>query len=127
MTYHDPCAMARPLTGKPILDAPRNLLRAVPGIKLVEMERHGTLSRCCGGSAGMRAVNSEISANIAKELFLEAKRTTAADTILTNCPVCYLNLALRSHTAPNPVAEDWKRYEDSLKINDITQYLAALL
>jgi heterodisulfide reductase subunit D len=118
--------MARPLLGKPITNAPRKLLKAVPGINLVDMERHGTLSRCCGGSAGMRAINSDISANIAKELVIEAERT-GADTILTNCPVCFLNLAIRSHAMPNPVVEEWKKHQSSLKVNDITQYLAALL
>jgi len=62
----------------------------------------------------------------AKELFLEAKRT-GADTMLTNCPVCYLNLATRTHAAPNSVVEEWRKYEDPLKVNDTTQYLAALL
>tara|TARA_B100001971_G_scaffold102170_1_gene94159 strand:- start:1296 stop:2009 length:714 start_codon:yes stop_codon:yes gene_type:complete len=126
VTYHDPCAMARPFMGKPIIDAPRKLLGAIPGIKLVDMDRHGKLSRCCGGAGGMRAVNSDVSANIAKELFLEAKRT-GADTMLTNCPPCYLNLATRTHAAPNSMVEEWRNYEDPLKINDITQYLAALL
>jgi heterodisulfide reductase subunit D len=126
VTYHDPCAMARPFMGKPIIDEPRKLLEAVPGMKLVNMDRHGKLSRCCGGSAGTRVVSSDISAKIAKELFLEAKRT-GAETMLTNCPVCYLNLGVRTHAAPNPVVEEWRRYEDPLKINDLTQYLAALL
>jgi heterodisulfide reductase subunit D len=126
VTYHDPCAMARPFMGKPILDAPRKLLNAVPGLKLVNMERHGKLSRCCGGSAGERATNSDISANIAKELFLEAKKTDA-DTMLTNCPVCYLNLATKTHAAPNAVVDEWRALEDPLKINDLTQYLAALI
>jgi Fe-S oxidoreductase len=74
----------------------------------------------------MRPVNPDISANIARELFMEAKRT-GADTVLTNCPVCYLNLALRSHATPHPVVDEWRGYEDSMKINDVTQYLAALL
>jgi heterodisulfide reductase subunit D len=126
VTYHDPCAMARPFMGKPIIDSPRKLLNAIPGIKLVDMDRHGKLSRCCGGSGGTRPTNPDISAKIAKELFLEAKRT-GADTMLTNCPVCYLNLATRTHAAPHPVVEEWRSYQDPLKINDITQYLAALL
>ena len=126
VTYHDPCAMARPFMGKPILEPPRKLLNAVPGIRLINMERHGKLSRCCGGSAGERAVNPDISANIARKLFMEAKQT-GADTMLTNCPVCYLNLATRTHATPHPVVEEWRAYEDPLKINDITQYLAALL
>jgi len=126
VTYHDPCAMARPFMGKPILEPPRKLLNSVSGIRLINMERHGKLSRCCGGSAGERAVNPDISANIARKLFMEAKQT-GADTMLTNCPVCYLNLATRTHATPHPVVEEWRAYEDPLKINDITQYLAALL
>ena len=47
--------------------------------------------------------------------------------MLTNCPVCYLNLAARTHATPHPVVEEWRAYEDPLKVNDLTQYLAALL
>ncbi len=77
-------------------------------------------------SAGERVVNSDISANIARELFLEAKKT-GSETMLTNCPVCYLNLLTKTHAAPNPVVEQWRTVEDPLRINDLTQYLAALL
>lgn len=126
VTYHDPCAMARPLLGTPITEPPRSLLRKVPGLDLVDMGRHGKLSRCCGGSAGMRALHSDISANIAKNLFLEGKRT-GASAILTSCPVCYLNLGPRTHVAPNPTTEQWRKHNDSLRVNDICQYLAGLL
>ncbi len=126
VTYQDPCAMARPLIGPPMTELPRRLLKSVPGLELVEMDRHGTLSRCCGGSAGMRALHSDTSANIARNLYAEGQRS-GADTILTSCPVCYLNLGPRTHVAPNATTEEWRKAADALKVNDICQYLAALL
>lgn len=126
VTYHDPCAMARPFMGAPILEPPRRLIRALPGVKLVEMERNREMTRCCGGSAGTRGANSALAVKMGKELLLQAKRS-GADTLLLNCPACYTTLAARTHMTPNADVDEWKRYEDPLKINDIAQYVAAFL
>jgi heterodisulfide reductase subunit D len=84
VTYHDPCFLGR--HGK-IYDAPREVMSAMPGLDLVEMERNRRWSYCCGSGAKITsACYPEFSAATTKERLSEGKR--AADTIVTACTTC---------------------------------------
>jgi len=86
VTYHDPCRLARM---DDIIDEPRFLLGAVPGLELVEMERRGKDALCCGSS-------NFVSCSRANKLIqverLNEAIGTGADMLLTACPKCNIHL-----------------------------------
>ena len=89
VTYHDPCQLVRYLG---LVEAPRQILRAIKGIELVEPEwTKGEGTTCCGGGGGFEAVFPELSqilaVNRAKELL-----ETGAEIIVTHCPGCIMQL-----------------------------------
>lgn len=89
ITYHDPCHLGRH-TG--IYDAPRRILRSIPGIELVEMKNIRERSRCCGAGAGLKTANPKIALEIAKRRIDEAC-DTGAQILVTACPFCEQNLS----------------------------------
>lgn len=88
VTYHDPCHLGR---YNSVYDAPRNLIKAIPGLKFTEMERIRHYSFCCGAGAGVRTAFPDVALWTASKRIEEAK-DTGADTILSCCPFCEQNL-----------------------------------
>ncbi len=119
VTYHDPCHLGRnaeryeqwdgdevkliPLisikippkpkrTGKGgIYDPPRNILKKIPGLRLIEMERIREYAYCCGAGAGVKSAFPEMALNTAK-IRIEEAEDTDADVIVSACPFCSTNL-----------------------------------
>lgn len=118
VTYHDPCKLGRrsepgvkwdgeykrlkphifvPIPEKPVklgtlgcYDAPRNILNAIPGVTLVEMERKRVASYCCGAGAGAWEAYEELASKTAINRIDEAK-STGAEALVTACPWCERN------------------------------------
>jgi Fe-S oxidoreductase len=129
VTYHDPCHLGRmsepyePYEGekvellsqvyiwdppKPIrqgthgvYDAPRNVIRQLPGIELVEMERIREYSYCCGAGAGCKSAYPDFALFTANERVEEAK-STDAQALVSACPFCKTNIqdALNARKSP---------------------------
>jgi Fe-S oxidoreductase len=115
VTYHDPCHLGRlgehylPWEGvektlpgprvvyepeKPprhgmtgVYEPPRNLLRSIPGLQFVEMERIREYSWCCGAGGGVIDAYPDFAIWTARERIEEAK-ATGAEAIITACPWC---------------------------------------
>jgi heterodisulfide reductase subunit D len=85
-TYHDPCRLGR-LAG--IYEAPRTLLKAVPGLDLVEMTRSRENGVCCGTTGWMNC--SSCSKEIQMARLSEASET-GATSLVTACPKCQIHL-----------------------------------
>jgi heterodisulfide reductase subunit D len=85
VTYQDPCRLGRHLG---IYEPPREIIKAIPGIKLVEMEHRGEDSICCGTSAWTNC--GSYSKEIRVERLFEAK-ATGAEVLVTACPKCQIH------------------------------------
>ncbi|MBU2548004.1 MAG: (Fe-S)-binding protein [Proteobacteria bacterium] len=86
VTYHDPCYLGR---YNQIYNAPRQVLRSIPGLELVEMERNGVNSFCCGGGGGnfftdLLGVGEDSAARVR----VREARETGADILAVACPLC---------------------------------------
>ena len=89
VTYHDPCQLVRYLG---LVEEPRQILRAIKGIELVETEwTKGEWATCCGGGGGFEAVFPELSQILAVNRVKELLET-GAEIIVTHCPGCIMQL-----------------------------------
>lgn len=95
VTYHDPCHLAR---GQGIRRQPRLILKAVPGIRLVEM---GGPEACCGGSGLFPLAYPQLSGMVGKDK-AEAVISAGADVVASGCPGCMMQLGLSLREAGHP-------------------------
>jgi len=85
ITYHDPCHLKR---GQGISSEPRELLKIVPGVNLVEMEE---ADMCCGGAGTFSFTHHELSRKIGRHKS-EHIRATGAEYVSTPCPFCKIQI-----------------------------------
>ncbi len=114
ITYHDPCYLGR---HNGVFEEPRQILKSIPGINLVEMEEAFENSLCCGGGGGriwMETEKDERFSNIRIEQAIEKD----AEILVTACPYC-INMLEDSRVVMN--------CEDKIEIKDITEILAEVI
>jgi glycolate oxidase iron-sulfur subunit len=85
VTYQDSCHLAH---GQKIREAPRALIRAVPGVELVEMP---LADQCCG-SAGVYNVTQTRASLELLAMKMDSVRETTTEVIVTANPGCILQL-----------------------------------
>ena len=86
VTYQDPCHLVH---GQGIRRQPRDLLRRIPGLELVEMEGS---DRCCGSAGIYNLVQPSFSRQILEEKMAAVKQT-GADLVVAPNPGCMLQIA----------------------------------
>ena len=88
VTYHDPCYLGR---HNQIFDEPREIIRSIPGARLVEMTHHRADSLCCGGGGGRmwQDLDGEVKMS---EVRLREAEATGAEILITACPLCLIML-----------------------------------
>ena len=85
VTYQDSCHL---LHGQKIREAPRKLLRAIPGLELVEM---AMADYCCGSAGSYNVTETQTSLALLAEKMKHA-RATNAPVIVTANPGCLLQM-----------------------------------
>ncbi|MFC1944070.1 (Fe-S)-binding protein [Chloroflexota bacterium] len=89
MTYHDPCQLGR-YCG--VYEQPRQVLRGIPGVELVEMQRRREYAWCCGNGADLvKSMDAGLALEITYDRVEEA-REAGAEAIVTCCPRCTAGL-----------------------------------
>jgi len=88
VTYHDPCHLGR---HSGVYDMPREIIKAIPGIELVEMSRNRENSWCCGAGGGVKSAYKDWAVEISVDRIREAEET-GADLLISTCPFCKTNL-----------------------------------
>jgi Fe-S oxidoreductase len=112
VTYHDPCYLGR---HNGIYDEPREIIKKIPGIQLVEMADTREDSLCCGGGGG-RVWMETVKGERFSDLRIQQALDVGAEVIVTCCPYCITMLEDSKKTIEDPRAE-------SLEIKDITELI----
>ena len=139
VTYHDPCHLGRmgeswiewkgrkiveldkPILHEPpkqfrrgmngVYEPPRNILKSIPGLKFVEMQRIKDYAWCCGAGGGVIDAYPDFAGWTAQNRINEAI-DTGAEAIVTACPWC-------KRTLEDALQET----EDGLKVYDMVELL----
>jgi Fe-S oxidoreductase len=114
VAFHDSCYLGR-YNG--IMDAPRTVAKAVPGLRVVELPRNRERGLCCGGGGGhmWMEVKAEKRVNLIRvEEALDAKVSMVA----TGCPFCLAMIDLGRKV---------KGAEETLAVKDVSELVAESL
>jgi len=132
VTYHDPCYLGRqseppqawqgeerrthgvmtyfvpprPINygSRGVFDAPRRVLRSIPGLHFVEMHRIREYAYCCGGGGGVPEAHPNVARSAALQRVEEA-RAVGAELLVTACQHCRHNLTRWQEGTATPVMD----------------------
>jgi Fe-S oxidoreductase len=114
VTYHDPCYLGR---HNGIYEEPREVLKKIPGLELLEMPESRAESLCCGMGGGriwMETAKEERFSNLRMEQALGV----GAEVLATSCPYCITQF------------EDSRlslKENEAIQIKDITEILQEVI
>lgn len=87
VTYHDSCCLGRCWGEEGIYDEPREILKSVPGIELVEMRDNREHALCCGAGGGGLWQETKKGERFA-DLRVDQALETGAQVLAVACPYC---------------------------------------
>lgn len=96
VTYHDPCHLAH---GQRVREAPRRLIRSVPGVRYTELTE---ADWCCGGAGSYTLLNPEMSDKLLAHKVRHIQECGAAIVVTAN-PPCLMQVGMGLARAGTPV------------------------
>jgi len=84
ITYHDPCYLGR---HNGIFEEPREVLKKVSGLELIEMPDSRIDSLCCGGGGGRVWMETQKGERFG-DLRIDQAIEVGAELLVTSCPYC---------------------------------------
>ncbi len=110
ITYHDSCYLGR---YNEVYEPPRDILKAIPGVKVVEMDRNRQNGMCCGAGGGMMWMEEKAGSrvNVART---EQALAVNPTMIGSGCPYCLTMLSDGTKA---------KEVEDSVQTLDVVEIL----
>jgi Fe-S oxidoreductase len=116
VTFHDPCYLGRHHRE---FDGAREILQALPGVTLVEMDESFCRSRCCGGGGGRMWFEPEVAGGEKmSERRVRQAAATGAEVLAVACPWCLIQFEDAVKTA---------ELEGRLRVADVTEFAAEVL
>jgi heterodisulfide reductase subunit D len=112
VTYHDPCDLGRQ---GGVFESPRRILKAVPGVTLVELGDNRAKSVCCGGGGNLEMADAGLSGTVAQKKIEEIQKT-GAQIVVTSCQQCVRTIKGRA-----------RRQKIDLDVVDITEFVLRAL
>ncbi len=116
VVYHDPCDMGRHMG---VYEPPRNVLKAIPGVELLEFPLNRALAKCCGGGGGLKGFDNHLASDIGYKRLISAI-DLGADAIVSACPSC-------KGTFNQAAAKARKEKKGKIKVLDVTELVASAL
>ncbi|MFZ5585491.1 MAG: FAD-binding and (Fe-S)-binding domain-containing protein [Thermodesulfobacteriota bacterium] len=114
--YHDPCDLGRHLG---VYEPPREVIKALPGVTLVEFAQNRSLAKCCGGGGGVKAFDNPLGGDIAFNR-VKAAIASGAEALVSACPSC-------KNSLNQAAARARKEKVGKIKVMDITELVAGRL
>lgn len=114
LTYHDSCYLGR---ANEVYEEPRQILKSIPGLQLVEMERNHLFSFCCGAGGGRMWMEEKLGRRI-NQMRTDQALHTGASLVATACPYCLTMIG-------DGIKEN--ELEEKMAAYDITELIAQAL
>jgi Fe-S oxidoreductase len=111
IVFHDPCFLGKQ---NDIYDPPRNILKKIPGVELLEFSRSRERSLCCEGGGGRMWVESDSEEERLAVVRVKEAESLGCEVIATACPFCLLTLEDAVKTS---------NLEDSITVMDVIEIL----